>query len=50
MQTDEENETDASANWFEDETAETDDFQIKAYDITASPNDFNTSTMFSFIE
>jgi uncharacterized protein with ParB-like and HNH nuclease domain len=49
MQTDEENETDASANWFEDETAET-DFQIKAYDITASPNDFNTSTMFSFIE
>jgi hypothetical protein len=50
MQTDEENETDASANWFEDETGETDDFQIKEYDITASPNDFNTSTMFSFIE
>ncbi|MGH8478892.1 MAG: DUF262 domain-containing protein [Gammaproteobacteria bacterium] len=50
MQTDEENEADGSANWFEDETGETDDFPIKEYDITASPNDFNTSTMFSFIE
>lgn len=37
-------------SWFEDETGETDDFQIKEYDITASPNDFNMSTMFSFIE
>lgn len=37
-------------NWFEDETGEAGDFQIKEYDITASPNDFNISTMFSFIE
>jgi Protein of unknown function DUF262 len=37
-------------NWFDDETGDEDDFQIKEYDITASPNDFNMSTMFSFIE
>lgn len=37
-------------NWFEDEHGEVEDFQIKEYDITASPNDFNMSTMFSFIE
>ncbi len=37
-------------NWFEDETGESDEFPIKEYDITASPNDFNMSTMFSFIE
>lgn len=35
---------------FEDEAGETGDFQIKEYDITASSNDFNMSTMFSFIE
>ena len=50
MQTDEEIEAGGSDNWFEDETGEADDFQIKEYDITASPNDFNMSTMFSFIE
>jgi len=50
MPTDDENEADGRDNWFEDETGETDDFPIKEYDITASPNDFNTSTMFSFIE
>lgn len=50
MQTDEEIAAGGSDNWFEDEAGETDDFQIKEYDITASPNDFNMSTMFSFIE
>lgn len=50
MQTDEEIAADGSENWFEDGTGEIDDFQIKEYDITASPNDFNMSTMFSFIE
>ncbi|MBX9636187.1 MAG: DUF262 domain-containing protein [Nitrosomonas sp.] len=50
MQTDEEIAAGGSENWFEDGTGEADDFQIKEYDITASPNDFNMSTMFSFIE
>lgn len=50
MQTDEEIAAGGSENWFEDGTGEIDDFQIKEYDITASPNDFNMSTMFSFIE
>ena len=39
-----------ATNWFEDENDEVDDSQIREYDITASPNDFNMSTMFSFIE
>lgn len=43
-------ENDASNSWFEDETGESDDYQIKEYDITASPNDFNMLTMYSFIE
>ena len=50
MQTDEEIAAGGNDNWFEDGTGETDDSQIKEYDITASPNDFNMSTMFSFIE
>jgi Protein of unknown function DUF262 len=43
-------ETSVGDNWFEDDAGDNDDFQIKEYDITASPNDFNISTMFSFIE
>ena len=50
MQNDEEIAAGGSDIWFEDGTGEADDFQIKEYDITASPNDFNMSTMFSFIE
>ena len=50
MDTDDEVTGAASDAWFEDETGEADDFPIKEYDITASPNDFNMSTMFSFIE
>lgn len=49
-QTDDEANAGGNDNWFEDGTGEVDDFQIKEYDITASPNDFNMSTMFSFIE
>ena len=49
-QVQDDSETRARDNWFDDETGDDDDFQIKEYDITASPNDFNTSTMFSFIE
>lgn len=36
-------------NWFEGDSDEADDLQVKEYDITASPNDFNMSTMYSFI-
>ena len=50
MPTDNDFSEDAVEPWFEDETGETDDFQVKEYDITASPNDFNMFTMFSFIE
>ena len=36
--------------WYEPETNEDEDDPIREYDITASPNDFNISTMFNFIE
>lgn len=36
--------------WCEEEFPEEDLFDIKEYDITTSPNDFNTKTMFDFIE
>lgn len=36
--------------WFETEEAEESDSLIREYDITSSPNDFNTLTLFSFIE
>lgn len=35
--------------WFDD-YAEEDDLQIDEYEITATPNDFNVSTLFNFIE
>jgi len=37
-------------NWFEDYAEGDDEAQIDEYDITASPNDFNVLTLFSFIE
>ena len=37
-------------NWFEDYADGTDDAQVDEYDITASPNDFNVLTLFSFVE
>lgn len=36
--------------WYDDETALNDEYSIKEYDITASPNDFNIKTLFDFIE
>lgn len=41
----EENET-----WFDDYAEDADDNQIDEYDVTATPNDFNVLTLFSFIE
>lgn len=35
--------------WFED-FAEDDDLQVLEYDITSTPNDFNVTTLFSFVE
>ncbi|HLP24834.1 MAG TPA: DUF262 domain-containing protein, partial [Acidobacteriota bacterium] len=36
-------------NWYDAETEE-EDAPIREYDITASPNDFNILTLYSFIE
>ena len=36
--------------WYEDYIDEPDQGQIDEYDITATPNDFNISTIFNFIE
>jgi uncharacterized protein with ParB-like and HNH nuclease domain len=38
------------AEWFDDYVDEEDESQIDEYDITATPNDFNVSTLFNFIE
>lgn len=37
-------------NWFDDYADGDDEAQIDEYDITASPNDFNVLTLYSFIE
>jgi hypothetical protein len=44
--------TDKSQDWYEDdsEQEEAEDYPIDQYDLTASPNDFNVSTLYSFIE
>jgi uncharacterized protein with ParB-like and HNH nuclease domain len=39
-----------NVNWFEDYADDEEDFEIDEYDITATPNDFNVTTLFSFIE
>lgn len=36
--------------WFEDYAENEDDIQINEYDITSTPNDFNVSTLFNFVE
>lgn len=36
--------------WFEDYADDEDDIQIDEYDITSTPNDFNVSTLFNFVE
>jgi hypothetical protein len=40
----------AMAQWFDDYADDEDELQIDEYDITATPNDFNVSTLFNFIE
>ncbi len=37
-------------DWFEDYADQTEEFQVEEYDISATPNDFNVLTLFSFIE
>jgi uncharacterized protein with ParB-like and HNH nuclease domain len=38
-------------HWFDEEDdINNDDFQVREYEVTASPNDFNLSTLVSFIE
>lgn len=39
-----------SENWFEDYAESEDTIQVQEYDITASPNDFNVMTLFSFLK
>ncbi len=41
---------DQGTNWYEDDAADGDQYEIREYDITASPNDFNILTLHSFIE
>lgn len=38
------------SEWFEDYAEDAGDLQIVEYDITTSPNDFNISTIYSFLE
>jgi len=38
-----------SDQWFDDYAESEDELQIDEYDITATPNDFNVSTLFNFI-
>jgi hypothetical protein len=45
-----ESERDAT-HWFDEEDdINSDDYQVREYEVTASPNDFNLSTLVSFIE
>lgn len=39
-----------SDDWYDDDTNLNEEFTIKEYDVTASPNDFNLKTLFDFIE
>lgn len=43
-------EEESGRDWYEDEEANNEECEIKEYDITASPNDFNILTLHSFIE
>ena len=40
----------SGTNWYEGDEANDEEYEIKEYDITASPNDFNILTLHSFIE
>ena len=41
---------DSDTTWYEDDGTNGDESEIREYDITASPNDFNILTLHSFIE
>lgn len=43
-------ETMPSDDWFEDYVEDEDGFEIEEYDLTSTPNDFNITTIFHFIE
>ncbi len=40
----------AKTEWFEDYIDDSDEAQVDEYDIVATPNDFNVSTLFNFVE
>jgi len=40
----------ADQEWFDDYVDEAEEFQVREYDITATPNDFNVTTLYNFIE
>lgn len=37
-------------DWYDDETTLSEEYSIKEYDVTASPNDFNLKTLFDFVD
>ncbi|MGG7056072.1 DUF262 domain-containing protein [Nitrosomonas sp. ANs5] len=37
-------------DWYDNETTLSEEYSIKEYDVTASPNDFNLKTLFDFVE
>lgn len=41
---------DETNEWFDDYAENADDFEVVEFDITSTPNDFNVTTLFSFIE
>ena len=40
----------STQEWFKDYVDDEEELQVMEYDITATPNDFNVSTLFNFIE
>jgi uncharacterized protein with ParB-like and HNH nuclease domain len=42
--------SDDEQTWFDDYAESEDDIQISEYDITSTPNDFNVSTLYNFVE
>ena len=40
----------SSSDWYEDYGDNEDDFDVNEYDLSVTPNDFNVSTLFNFIE
>ena len=36
--------------WFDDYADDSDDLDVEEYDITVSPNDFNVTTLYNFVD